>query len=477
MIPYRNFVAGALEESERSFEVRSPFDGTCVGRQGIATPDQAARALQAARDAAVVARAATPAQRAGWLHGIATAVDAHAGELRDLVMRELGIPQAVAMAPFASFYTEAVQRKFGELVPDHQNRALHACTLEPVGVVVSFTAFNYPAAQLCFRMAAAIATGNAVVLKASERTPLVAARIGELLAGLDLPRGLVSILVGDPVDPGALMTALAGSSIPRLVTLIGSTAGGLAVLRAGATSIKRYELELGGNAPVVLFEDAGDMLTLADSLINTKLANAGQVCVSPNRVYVHRTHHAALLERCCARMKDMRPSTSPDAADGYFPVISAAAVARLEDLVADARAKGATVLCGGSRLEGLGNFFRPTLLDGVGPGMRVHDEEIFGPILGIRAFDDGDDVLALANDTAGALTAYVFTRDLDRALRAQQQLRYGSVHVNQLGLWAPYLPHGGLDQSGLGKNHGHQALDSYFDIKRTSIALPKGSLP
>ena len=343
---------------------------------------------------------------------------------------------------------------------------------EPAGVALAFLAWNFPLLNLAFKIGPAMAAGCPIIIRPSGETPVSAYAVGMLCERIGLPDGVVQILCTDGHE---VTDALTASTIPRVVTLIGSAATGQHIIRTGATSIKRYSMELGGNAPVLVFEDA-DLDLAADIVCAVKFSNAGQICVSPNRVFVADAVHEVFLDKLCERAKSAEVGfdRSRDITTG--PVIDGNAWDRIKTLVDGAVADGATLLAGGGRPPGMdkGHYFAPTVLDGVTDGMDVYRQEIFGPVIGVINFVDESNLLEMANDCDdGGLTAYVFTRDLTRAESWASRLRYGEIQVNGVK-YDIDLPHGGIGQSGVGHDCSPLALHDYLVLKRVTRALEAG---
>ena len=314
-----------------------------------------------------------------------------------------------------------------------------------------------------------MAAGCPIILRPSAATPVSAYAVGELCARIGLPAGVVNILTTDGYEPS---DALAASTIPNLITLIGSTNTGKHLMNVGATSIKKVSMELGGNAPVLVYRDA-DLDLAADIVSTVKFNNAGQICVTPNRVFVERDVYDAFREKVVARAKAARVGFDKQADILTGPMIDGRAWTRVKRLIDDAVGKGATLLAGGDRPEGLdkGHFLAPTVLDGVTPEMQIYQNEIFGPVVSLIRFDDREAVLDRANDgEEGGLASYIFTADLGLAEAVAKRLRYGEVQINGVK-YDIYLPHGGLGQSGIGHDCSRLALNDYLVVKRISRGL------
>ncbi len=468
------YIGGRLVDGEGSVEVVNPATEQVVGTVAAAGMGDVQTALEAARDALPTWSRTPIAERQAWMHKLREAVLSNEDILRDCIHQEMAKPWGGTQEDFdlleraLAFYAEEIARVRDEILLDragtHQHRLVH----EPIGVAVAYLAWNFPLLNLAYKIAPAMAAGCPIIIRPSAATPISAYAVGELCAEIGLPAGVVNILTTDGYAPS---DALAASTIPNLVTLIGSTATGRHLMQTGATSIKRYSMELGGNAPVLVFKDA-DLELAADIVTMIKFNNAGQICVAPNRVFVEAEVAEAFADKVVARAKAATVGFDRYADVLTGPLIDGRAWRRVKGLVDDAVAKGADLLAGGDRPEGLetGHFLAPTVLNNVTPDMDVYRHEIFGPVVGLIPFTDREVVLARANDGEdGGLASYVFTADLALAERVAAGLRYGEVQVNGVK-YDIDLPHGGIGQSGIGHDCSRLALDDYLVVKRISRA-------
>ena len=337
-------------------------------------------------------------------------------------------------------------------------------------MAVAFLAWNFPLLNLGFKLGPALAAGCSIIIRPSQETPLSAYMIGEICHEADLPPGVVNILTG---PTKGVADTLSSSEIPSLLTLIGSTETGKAIMASGASSIKRYSMELGGNAPAIVYDDA-DIPLAADIITILKFANAGQICVTPNRVYVARKIHDEFVQAVIERAKKVVMGHGRGSGATIGPLVSQRAQARIETWDKDALAAGATCVCGGSIPADMlpGYYFQPTVLTGVREEMTVACDEVFGPVISIMPFDTEEEVLKRANATSAGLASYVFSEDSGRIMRASRELRFGEVQVNGVR-YNIDLPHGGVNQSGIGHDCSHLALHDYLSIKRVTTALRK----
>lgn len=437
-----------------------------------------AQDAQAALDAAAAAFdswAITPiAERISWMHQLRDAVIDSETHLRDCVQQETGKTWAQTQEDYDSlvnslkFYAEEITRLRAESPVDREGSHTHRLIYEPAGVAVAFIAWNFPLLNLAFKIGPAMAAGCPIVIKPSPKTPLAAYGVGELCEKIGLPPGVVNIVCGDDAEVGDTLSA---STIPALLTLIGSIRTGRHIMKNGATSIKRYSMELGGNAPVLVLADA-DLDLAADIVCAVKFGCAGQICVTPNRVFVDERVQAAFAEKVVQRANAVKVGFGKDSDADMGPLIDGAAFERVDALVQEAAAAGARLLAGGGRAAGLarGHFYAPTVLSSITPAMRIYSEEIFGPVVALISFRDEAAALAAANDTDTGLTAYIFTRDMKKAEQFAARLRFGEIQINGVK-YSIELPHVGIRQSGIGCDCSHLALHEYVVTKRISRAL------
>ncbi|MEM5503088.1 NAD-dependent succinate-semialdehyde dehydrogenase [Ahrensia kielensis] len=473
------YIGGELVDGQGSKDVFNSANDKHVGTVATAGIDDAQRALEEAKNAFLSWSKTSISERQSWMHKLRDAVIANEDHLRECIHQEMGKPWAGTKEDFDSlknsleFYANEITHVHDSTIADRAGTHTHRLVREAAGVAVAFIAWNFPLLNLAFKIGPAMAAGCPIIIRPSEATPISAYAVGELCHQIGLPAGVVQILCTDNYD---VADHLSASPIPALITLIGSTNTGKHIMRTGATSIKKYSMELGGNAPALVFEDA-DLDVAAEIICAVKFNNAGQVCVSPNRVFVQQSVLEAFTKRVVDRAQSVGVGFDKTKDILTGPVIDARAWKRLKNLIDDASIKGAQVLTGGDRPVGLteGHFLAPTVLSNVTEEMDVYQQETFGPIISIIPFDDEDDLLKKANDCGdGGLTAYIFTRDLDRAERYAESLRYGEIQINGVK-YDIDLPHGGIGQSGIGHDCSYLALDDYLVIKRITRFLDRSA--
>jgi succinate-semialdehyde dehydrogenase / glutarate-semialdehyde dehydrogenase len=463
----------------RRFASRDPSTGAVLGEAADAGAADMRLAIDAA-DAAFEGWARTPAaRRARWLHAIADRLAARRDEVVLAVCREQGKTRAEAAREldqaeaFFRWFAEEGRRACGQVIPDPLPDRRLLTLREPVGVTAAITPWNIPAAAFARKVAPALAAGCTVVFKPAEQTPLVAVLMARIAQEADLPPGVVNLVTTR--DAPAFGEVIARDERVRKIAFTGSTEVGRILLRQSAETVKRTSMELGGNAPVIVLADA-DLDRTLDQLVALKFRNAGQACISANRIYVQSDVAQVLAQRLAARADALRVGPGPDPASDMGPLVEQAAVAKVERLLADALARGARLLAGGSRPGdgelASGCFFRPTVLVQASPQMALHGEEIFGPVASVYTFDRPEQALAAANATPWGLGAYVFTRDLARGLRFAEGLRAGMVGINDQRISAVEAPFGGVQASGMGREGGVGGLDDYLQTKLIAIGLP-----
>lgn len=474
MLSKNLYINGRTGTSADYITVVNPATEEPVGRVARASREDAIAALEAAKSAFPIWSSTPAAERAAWMLKLRDAVVENEEHLRDCIHLEMGKPWGATLDDYQmlvdslEYYAGLIGDYVPEPLEDKDGTHTHFLHREPIGVIGAFLAWNYPLLNLAYKIAPAMAAGCPMIIKPSSLTPLSAYAVGELCEKIGLPAGAVNILAGDNKEVGDTISA---STIPAMLTLIGSTPVGMHIMRTGATSIKRYSMELGGNAPAIVFPDA-DLEIAADTITGLKFHNSGQICVTPNRVLMHEDIAEKLTAMIVERTKAVTTGFDKDADIVMGPVMDKRSWARIDGLVQDAVKDGATLLAGGGRPEHLnkGHYYAPTVLGDVTHDMRVSAEEIFGPVIGLQTFSDTEAVLALANDTDAGLTSYVFTRDDALAETCAAALRFGEVQINGVK-YAIHLPHCGIKQSGVGADCSPIALEEYLAPKRVSRAL------
>ena len=455
--------------------VLSPVSERPLGEAPVATAADTAAALEAAAQGFAAWRATPAFARADALHAIADEMLRRRGEAARMISAETGKPIAQSEREWGlscdqfRWYAEEARRIYGRIVESRVPGGRFEVTREPVGIVAAFTAWNFPAALIARKVAPALAAGCSVIVRPSGQTPGTAMLIVDCCRAGGLPDGAVNLVTG---PTAATYAPVMASPLVRKVSLTGSTRVGQQMIRDAADTMKKVTMELGGNAPLIVYDDA-DLQAALDVSVPTKYANAGQVCVTADRFFIHESLHDAFVDGFSARAAALRLGDGLDPAVQMGPVISAARRAELEGIIAEAVQDGARVVTGGGRAPAFnaGFFLEPTVLADVTDGMRVFAEENFGPIAAITRFRDEEEVLARANAGEMGLSAYAFTRSPDRARRTVAGLKAGMAGINSFALAASEVPFGGTRQSGMGREGGAEGIGDYLDTKLAQVVF------
>ncbi|WP_296894367.1 NAD-dependent succinate-semialdehyde dehydrogenase [Thiobacillus sp.] len=457
--------------SDARFAVHNPATAELVGHAPSCSTADTERAIEAAHTAFPTWRDQTAKTRSQLLRRWFDLILAHRDDLAAIMVSEQGKPLSEARgeidyaASFIEWFAEEARRVYGDVVPSPWADRRMFTLKQPLGVAALITPWNFPAAMLTRKAGAALAAGCTVVAKPASQTPFTALALAELAQRAGLPPGVLNVVTGDAATIGAVLT-----SHPRVrkVSFTGSTAVGKQLLVQGAGTLKHVSLELGGNAPFIVFDDA-DLDAAVAGALASKYRNSGQTCVCANRVFVQDAIHDAFVEKFTAAVAQLKVGEgfTPDVETG--PLISAAALQKVEAHIADALAHGATLLAGGHRHALGGLFFQPTVLGQCTPDMQICRDETFGPVAPLIRFADEAEVIRMANDTEYGLAAYAYTRDLGRAWRLAERLDYGMVGINAGLISTAEVAFGGVKQSGLGREGGRSGIDEYLESKYVNL--------
>ena len=467
------FIDGAWCRADdgATVEIRNPADGSIVGTVPVMRGGETRRAIEAAARALPEWSKRTAKERATVLRRFAEAMIANADDLAIIMTSEQGKPLAEARgeigyaASFLEWFAEEGKRVYGEIIPTFRADARLMVLRQPVGVAAAITPWNFPAAMITRKLGPALAAGCTFVCKPAPQTPFSALALAELGRRAGLPDGVLNIVTGDAAAIGSELT---GNPLVRKFSFTGSTAVGKTLLAQCAGTVKKVSLELGGNAPFIVFEDA-DLEAAVQGVMVSKYRNTGQTCVCANRLFVHTSVYDEFAARLVTAVSALRVGAGLSGPTDQGPLIDERALAKVEAHVADAVAQGARIASGGRRHALGGNFYEPTVLLDVTPGMRVAREETFGPVAPLIRFTDEAEVLRLANDTAAGLAAYFFTRDLARSWRVQEALEYGLIGVNTGLISTEVAPFGGVKESGLGREGSRHGIDDYTELKYVCV--------
>ncbi|CAN7499579.1 NAD-dependent succinate-semialdehyde dehydrogenase [Rhizobium sp. LjRoot30] len=469
------FINGSWVPGTVTGEVVSPVTEKALGTVPLATAAETRSAIDAAANALPKLRELGGFGRADALHRAADEMLRRAEDAAQMISTETGKPLAQAGREWTlacdqfRWFAEEARRIYGRIVDSRVPGGRFEVTREAVGIVGAFTAWNFPAALPARKLAPALAAGCSVVLRPSSQTPGVAMVMVDCLRAAGLPDGAVNLVVGSTENTYSPIMA---DTRVRKVSLTGSTRVGQQMIRDAAATVKKVSMELGGNAPLIIYDDA-DLKNALDLTVPTKFANCGQVCVTPDRIFVHDSLHDQFVEGFVERASKIKLGDGLESDTGMGPLINAARLKEIEGIVADAVRAGATVAHGGKRPQQLnhGYFFEPTVLTGVTDDMKVFAEENFGPIAAITSFRSEEEVLARANASDMGLSAYAFTRSPDRARRTVATLKSGMVGINSFALAASEAPFGGTNHSGMGREGGIEGIDDYLDTKLAQLVF------
>ncbi|MDH4190097.1 MAG: NADP-dependent succinate-semialdehyde dehydrogenase [Betaproteobacteria bacterium] len=451
----------------KTIAVTNPASGETLGTVPHMTTAEARRAIEAADRAWPAWRAKTAKERAAILRKWFDLMMANQEDLAQILTAEQGKPLPEARgeiaygASFIEWFGEEAKRAYGDMIPPHQADKRIMVIKQPIGVSAMITPWNFPNAMITRKAGPALAAGCTVVIKPASQTPYSALALAELAERAGVPRGVLNVLTG---DSRAIGNELCANPTVRKLSFTGSTEVGRVLMRQSADTIKKLSLELGGNAPFIVFDDA-DLDAAVEGAIASKYRNAGQTCVCANRLYVQDKVYDAFAAKLAEKVGDFKVGAGTEPGVMIGPLIDEAGVRKVEQHVADALGKGAKLILGGKRHEKGGLFFQPTVITGVTPDMMVSFEETFGPLAPLIRFKTEDDVIALANNTEFGLASYFYSRDIGRIFRVAERLEAGMVSVNSGILSTEIAPFGGVKQSGLGREGSKYGLDEYLEVK------------
>ena len=450
-----------------TFPVLNPATGETLAEVALCGAAETRRAIDAANAAWPAWRALTARRRGQLLQAWNRLILDNADDLAQIITAECGKPLAEAKgeviygASFVEWFAEEGKRTYGETIPSPASNTRLVVVKQPIGVCAAITPWNFPLAMITRKVAPGLAAGCPVVVKPAEATPLTALALAVLADQAGFPPGVFNVITGKPAEIGGELCA---NPIVRKLSFTGSTQVGRLLMAQCAPTIKKLSLELGGNAPFIVFDDA-DVDAAVAGAIAAKYRNTGQTCVCANRFLIQDGIYEAFAAKFAEKARSLQVGPGTEAGVAQGPLINAAGLSKVEAHVADAVAKGARVLCGGARHERGGNFFQPTVLADVTTAMKVAREETFGPVAPLFRFETEEQAIAMANDTEFGLAAYFFTRNVGRCWRIGEALEYGMVGVNTGMISNEVAPFGGIKQSGLGREGSKYGIEDYLEIK------------
>lgn len=476
LLATKGYLAGDWVDGEAgsTFEVLNPARGDVVANVADFSRAQTAEAIAKAESAQKAWAARTGKDRANILRRWYDLMMANADDLAIILTAEQGKPLAEAKgeigygASFIEFFAEEAKRIYGETIPGHQPDKRITVIKQPIGVAASITPWNFPNAMITRKAAPALAAGCAFVARPAKETPLSALVMGVLADRAGIPKGVLSIIPS--TQSSAIGKEFCENPIVRKLTFTGSTEIGRILLRQAADQVMKCSMELGGNAPFIVFDDA-DIDAAVEGAILCKFRNNGQTCVCANRIYVQAGIYDVFAEKLAAAVRKMKVGDGLEAGTALGPLINASAMTKVQDHILDATAKGAKVILGGDVPQGPGHFIAPTIVTGATRDMAVSTEETFGPFAPLFKFEDEDEVIALANDTIFGLASYFYAKDLSRVYKVAEALEYGIVGVNTGIISTEVAPFGGMKQSGLGREGSHHGIEDYLEMKYICMSI------
>jgi succinate-semialdehyde dehydrogenase/glutarate-semialdehyde dehydrogenase len=468
------YINGNWLGANASFDVTNPADSATIAAVPNMGADEAKLAIDAANAAFPAWAAKTAKERAVVMRKWFELMMMHAADLAALMTAEQGKPLAEAKgevvygASFIEWFAEEAKRVSGDVMQSTWADKRMVVLKQAIGVCAAITPWNFPIAMITRKVAPAIAAGCTIVIKPAEQTPLSALAVAELAHRAGLPPGVMNIVTADAQRSIEVGKILCESPIVRHLSFTGSTPVGRILMQQSAPTVKKLALELGGHAPFIVFEDA-DLDAAVEGALVSKYRNAGQTCVCTNRFYVHESIHDAFVEKLAAGAAKIKVGSGFEQGVAQGPLIDEQAVAKVEEHVADARAKGAKVLAGGKPHALGGHFYEPTVLAGVTADMKVMQEETFGPVAAVTKFRTEEEAIAAANNTEFGLASYFYSRDIGRVWRVAEKLEYGMVGINTGLISNEVAPFGGVKQSGLGREGSKYGIDEYLEMKYLCI--------
>lgn len=468
-----NLIDGEWVEADSGavIDVINPATGLKIGTVPKAGKAETRRAIEAADAAFKSFRKTSALERSKMLRKLHDAIMDNQDALAELLTMEQGKSLAEAKgevgasAAYVLWFAEEARRTYGDVVPSPWADRRVIVTKEPVGVIAAITPWNFPSSMLARKIAPAIAAGCTAVVKPASQTPYSGLAWGALCEEVGIPKGVVNIVTG---SAGEIGDEICSNPLVKKITFTGSTEVGKILIEKSASTVKKVSMELGGNAPFLIFDDA-DIDRAVEGAIVAKYRNSGQTCVCTNRFFVQSGIYDRFVEKFADASKKLKVGPGLEDGTQQGPLIDDKAVEKVEEFISDAQAKGGKVVTGGKRHELGGSFFQPTVISGATPDMKFMKEEIFGPVAPVFRFETEEEAVALANDTEFGLACYFYTGDLGRAFRVMEGLKYGMVGVNEGLITTPEAPFGGVKESGLGREGGHQGIEDYLDTKYVCI--------
>lgn len=459
--------------SNSHFTLKNPSTGEIVTKVPRGGRKEARAAIEAASEAFPKWSKLTAYDRASYLLKLRDLMLEHEAELATIMSSEMGkaytesLGEVKYAASFLTWYAEEGRRVYGETIPASTPNKRLFVVKQPVGVIAAITPWNFPLAMMTRKLGPALAAGCTGVVKPASQSPLSALAFAKLVEMAGIPKGVVNIVAG---ATGEISDEIFENPIVKKISFTGSTEVGKTLVEKSAPQLKKLSLELGGHAPFIVFEDA-DLEKAAEGALASKFRNAGQTCVCANRIYVHENVKEKFAGLLVEKVKQLKVGNSLDETIQIGPLVNEDGVQKVEEHVSDALEKGAEVLLGGSRTGEQGCFYEPTILSNVTKDMKIMTEETFGPVAPLTTFKDDDEVIREANDTTYGLAAYLYTSDIARAVKVSEALNFGVIGLNDGVPGTAQAPFGGMNQSGYGREGGHQGIRDYLEEKYISLGI------
>lgn len=453
-------------EEDKTIEVINPATNELIGTIPHLSENQINQAITAAYTALDSWKNISATERTSFLKKWLQLIEKHAHDIACIIVLEQGKPYTEALgevhyaASYIEYYQEEIKRISGDILPSPFPDSRVFVIKQAIGVVGIISPWNFPIAMMVRKLAPALAAGCTCVIKPDEKTPLSALAIIALAEEAGIPSGVINVITGNPSEIGKL---LCESSLVRKISFTGSTRVGKILMQQSADTVKKLSLELGGNAPFIVFEDA-DLDKAVEGLILAKFRNGGQTCVCANRIFVHASILDAFTEKLHAKVKALKVGNGFDKSD-IGPLINQQAMDKIQHLIADACSKGAKVSVGGKVHQLGGNFFEPTILSQVDKSMQIFNDEIFGPIASLISFTETEEVIAMANDTKQGLASYFYSNDMSKIWKVAEALEYGMVGINRGAISSAWIPFGGVKESGMGREGSKYGIEEYLETK------------
>ncbi|WP_057761307.1 NAD-dependent succinate-semialdehyde dehydrogenase [Cytobacillus praedii] len=465
-------------ESKKSFTVFNPADGQKINKVADGNRNDTKKAIEAAATSFPKWSRLTAYERSSFLYKAYEIMMNRKEELAQLMTIEQGKPlkfsrnEVQYAADFLLWYAEEAKRIYGEVIPSSRRDQRFISIRKPIGVVGAITPWNYPVSMITRKIAPALAAGCTIVLKPAEETPLCAMEVFKVFDDAGIPNGAVNLI--STTNAEIVGDELINNPAVKKITFTGSTEIGKLIAEKAARNVKRVSMELGGHAPFIVYGDA-DPVHAAKGAALVKFLNTGQACISPNRIFVHRSIAEKFTSTLIDRVRNLRAGNGLEEGISIGPLVNEAAIEKVDGQVKNAVERGATLELGGYRLKenGLdkGVFYAPTILSGVHKDMRIFREETFGPVAPICIFDNNEEVIEMANDTHYGLAAYVYTKDISKAMRAFEELNFGIIGINDINPTSASAPFGGMNESGLGREGGKEGIAEYLETKLGGFSI------